>query len=301
MLVAVKFTNFIRKCTIITVMDKLIINFTPTGMLPNKGMTPHVPVTTDEIVNEILQAARLGASMIHIHARDASEQHTTNKEAYGEIIRKVREQNKEIILGVTTSGRKDSSFESRSEVLELEGPLKPDTASLTLSSLNFNQQASMNSPQVIQKLAKKMLDNSIKPELEVFDIGMINYAHYLIKKDLIKPPYYFNLLLGNIACAQADLIMAGLMLRELPKESTWSFAGIGDAQLKMNATAIVWGGGVRVGLEDNIFFDNPVRKVLATNLMLIQRIVNLARTYGREIATPREVRQLLGLRMPEEI
>ena len=282
-------------------MEKLIINFTPTGMIPTKDMTPHVPISPEEIANEILEAAKLGVSMVHIHGREEDGEPTSNKEIYGEIIRRVREKNKEIILGVTTSGRKETSFEGRSQVLDLEGPLRPDTASLTLSSLNFNKEASMNSPDLIQKLAKKMLDNGIKPELEVFDIGMINYAHYLIKKDLVKPPFYFNLLLGNIACAQADLIMAGLMLRELPPGSTWSFAGIGDAQLKMNALAVVWGGGVRIGLEDNIYFDNPVRKVLASNLQLIQRIVTLAKTYGREIATPREVRQMLCLRMPEEI
>jgi 3-keto-5-aminohexanoate cleavage enzyme len=282
-------------------MNKLIINFTPTGMIPTKDMTPHVPISPKEIATEVLQAAKLGVSMVHLHGREENGEPTCEKGVYEEIIRRIRAENKEIIIGVTTSGRKETSFEGRSQVLDLKGPLKPDTASLTLSSLNFNKQASINSPQIIQQLAKKMLDNGIKPELEVFDIGMINYAHYLIKKELIKPPYYFNLLLGNIACAQADLIMAGLMLRELPKGSTWSFAGIGDAQLKMNSLAVVWGGGVRIGLEDNIFFDNPVRKVLATNLQFIKRIVNLANTYGRQIATPREVRQMLNLRTPEEI
>lgn len=282
-------------------MKKLILNFTPTGMIPTKAMNPHTPVTPEEIADEVLKAAELGVSIVHLHARDENEEPTGSKEVYADIIRRIRAKNKEIVIGVSTSGRKDKTFEGRSAVLELEGDAKPDMASLTLSSLNFNKQASMNSPEMIQKLAAKMLEKGIKPELEAFDIGMINYGNYLIKKGLIQPPHYFNLLLGNIACAQADLINAGLMIRELPEQSTWAFAGIGDAQLKMNTLALIWDGHVRVGLEDNIFFDNPVRSQLASNIQMIERIVSFAKTYGREIATPREVRQMLGLRSPEEI
>jgi 3-keto-5-aminohexanoate cleavage enzyme len=282
-------------------MEKLIINFTPTGMIPTKNMTPHIPVTAEEIAKDILKAAKAGASMVHIHARDENQQPSSNKEHYADIIRKVRAENKEIIIGVTTSGRNVTDFEGRSSVLDLDGDVKPDTASLTLSSLNFNKTASVNSPEMIQGLARKMLEKGIKPELEVFDIGMLNYAKYLIKKGILQPPFYFNLLLGNIACAQADLINVGLMLRELPEKSTWALAGIGDAQLKMNSLAVVWGGGVRVGLEDNIYLDNPIRSKLATNLELVERIASIAKTQGREIATPREVRKLLGLRKPEEV
>ncbi|MHC4758857.1 MAG: 3-keto-5-aminohexanoate cleavage protein, partial [Planctomycetota bacterium] len=107
-------------------------------------------------------------------------------------------------------------------MLELSGELKPDFASLTLSSLNFNNIASINSPQMIKALAGKMLEKGIRPELEVFDLGMINYAKYLISKELIKPPYYFNLILGNIACAQPNMLSMGLMVRELPENSIWS-------------------------------------------------------------------------------
>jgi 3-keto-5-aminohexanoate cleavage enzyme len=282
-------------------MQKLIINFTPTGMIPTKNMTPHVPITPEEIASDVLKAADLGASIVHLHARDENEEPTSNKEIYADIIGRIREKNKEIIICVTTSGRKDNTFEGRSQVLDLEGPVKPDMASLTLSSLNFNKTASINSPEMIKGLAAKMLEKGIKPELEAFDIGMINYANYLIKKGLLQPPYYFNLLLGNIACAQADLINAGLMIRELPENSIWAFAGIGDYQLKMNTLSLTWGGGVRVGLEDNIYYDNPLRSKLATNTEMVERIVSFAKTYGRAIATPREVREILGLRSPEEI
>lgn len=275
-------------------MKKLIINFTPTGMIPTKKMTPHVPIAPEEIASDVIKCAEAGASMVHLHARDERGAPTYKKETYQEIIQRVREKNKNIILCVSTSGRDFPDFEKRSEVLDLEKPYKPDMASLTLSSLNFNKVASINSPETIKKLAQKMLDKNIKPELEVFDIGMINYAKYLIKKGLIKPPYYFNLLLGNIACAQADLFNLGIMLRDLPPESVWSVAGIGSFQLKMNSLGVIWGGGVRVGLEDNIWFDNE-RTKLATNYELIKRVADIAKALGREIASPQEVRNMLNL------
>ena len=147
---------------------------------------------------------------------------------------------------------------------------------------------------MIQDLARKMLDNGIKPELEAFDLGMINYAHYLIRKGLIKPPYYFNLILGNIACAQANLLNLGLMIRELPDNSIWSVGGIGGHQLQMNAMSIVAGGGVRIGLEDNIFFDAE-REIPATNRMLVERILKIATAMGRKPYTQKEARAVLGV------
>ena len=166
--------------------------------------------------------------------------------------------------------------------------------SLTLSSLNFNKQASINSPEMIQMLAQKMLDNGIKPELEVFDIGMINYAKYLHKKGLIIPPFYFNLILGNIACAQANILNLGIMINELPSGSIWSVGGVGDAQLKMNINAMINGGGVRVGLEDNIWLTSK-RSKLVFNADLLKRIYDIAKLLEIEIATPNEVRKALEL------
>ena len=232
--------------------NKFIFNFTPTGMIPTKDMTEHVPIQPEEIITQVLETAELGVNMVHLHARDIeTEAPTYKKEVYSEIISGIRQKNKDLVLCVSTSGRNFPEFEKRSQVLELTGEVKPDFGSLTLSSLNFNKQASMNAPDMIRALAQKMLDNNIRPELEAFDLGMINYAKYLITKGLVKPPYYFNLILGNIACAQANILSLGLMINELPSESIWSAGGIGNWQLKMNAMSIIEGGGVRVGLEDN--------------------------------------------------
>jgi len=181
-----------------------------------------------------------------------------------------------------------------SEVLELTGICKPDFGSLTLSSLNFNKQASVNNPDMIIALATKMLKNGIKPELEAFDLGMINYAKYLISKDLITPPYYFNLILGNIACAQANMLSFGLMEKELPEDSIWSAGGVGNSQLKINTMSLLSGGGIRVGLEDNIWYDDE-RTQLASNTGLLKRIKIIAETLEMEPFSKTEARKMLGL------
>lgn len=272
-----------------------ILNFTPTGMIPTKQMTSFVPVAVDEIVAQVLEVAELGVNMVHLHARDPETGMPTYKAPlYAEIIEGIRKENNELIICVSTSGRDFFEFEKRSEVLDLKGHFKPNFGSLTLSSLNFNKQASVNAPDMIKSLARKMLDNGIRPELEIFDLGMINYAKYLIRKDLLRPPYYFNLILGNIACAQADMMSLGLMVRELPPDSIWAVGGVGNAQLPMNAMSIVAGGGVRIGLEDNIWFD-LARTRLATNRELVERILLIAEAMGRKPYTCAEARALLDL------
>jgi len=275
--------------------EDLIINFTPTGMIPTKEMTPHVPVGISEIVEDVLEANDIGITMVHLHARESVNGTPTYKrEIYSKIIEGIRKYAPQLVVCVSLSGRNFSQLEQRTDPLFLEGPLKPDMGSLTLSSLNFNSIASINSPQMIQDLALVMKEKGIAPELEVFDVGMINYAKYLEKKELIKPPYYFNLLLGNIACAQAELLHAGLMIKDLPKDALWSLAGIGNAQLKMNSLSIAIGGGVRVGLEDNIWYDAQ-RTKLATNTDLLKRVHIISKANSRKIMQPMEFRKRMNL------
>ena len=276
-------------------VHKLIINFTPTGMIPTKEMTPYIPLSPQEIIKEVLDARQFGISMVHLHARNQDGKLSCQKEIYSEIISGIRQIDSDLILCVSTSGRFWTEFEKRSDCLRLEGTSKPDMASLTLSSLNFNNEASINSPQTIQMLAKMMMEMGIKPELEAFDIGMINYAKYLYSKSLLKPPLYFNLILGNIACAQANILNLGMIINELPEGSIWSAGGVGDAQLKMNVCAMINGGGVRVGLEDNIWL-NPKRDKLATNMDLLKRISTISQYLELETASPKDVRAYLELK-----
>ena len=273
----------------------LIVNFTPTGMIPTKEMTPHVPISVEEIVEDVRRAVDIGITMVHLHARDAATGKSTYKaEVFGEIIAGIRSFSKDLVVCVSLSGRNIPEFEKRAEPLQLEGDLKPDMGSLTLSSLNFNRVASVNSPEMIQKLANEMKSRGILAELEAFDAGMINYGKYLEKKGILEPPHYFNLLLGNIACAQADLLHTGIMIHDLPDNSFWSLAGIGDYQWMMNSIAVVSGGGVRIGLEDNIWFDTA-RTRLASNSDLLLRVHRLAEATERRVMSPAKLRELLNL------
>ncbi|MBY5956851.1 3-keto-5-aminohexanoate cleavage protein [Membranicola marinus] len=279
-------------------MSSYIINFTPTGMVPTKDHSVHVPIAPQEIIDEVLEAREYGISIVHLHARDAEGKPTWKKEIYQEIIEGIRKEegshHEALIICVSASGRNWPDFERRSECMDLNGGCKPDMASLTLSSLNFTSGPSTNSPEMIQKLATKMLRNGIKPELEVFDPGMINYAKYLHKKGIIKPPFYFNIILGNIASSQAGLLDVGYLLSQLPPQSYWSLGGIGASQLKMNTTGLVHGGGVRVGLEDNLYYDAQGTQ-LATNIQLLKRITEIGRLLGSEPYSPGEARKILGL------
>jgi 3-keto-5-aminohexanoate cleavage enzyme len=273
----------------------LIVNFAPTGMIPTKDMTPHVPVSVAEVVEDVHEAWEIGITMVHLHARDDRDGEPTYKaEVYRDIIEGIRNFTKDLVVCVSLSGRTFRTLEKRAAPLQLDGDSKPDMGSLTLSSVNFNRVASTSSPDMIKSLARQMKSRGILAELEAFDVGMINYAKYLERKELLEPPHYFNLILGNISCAQADLLHAAIMVRDLPPHSYWSFAGVGNAQLMMNSIAIAAGGGVRVGLEDNIWYD-PNRTRLARNADLIRRIHGLAEANERKIMTSSKLRSLLDL------
>ena len=271
-----------------------ILNFAPTGMVPRRKDNPNVPISPNEISEQVHAAVELGITIVHLHARDTNEEPSHSIELYGQIIEKIRSFAPELVICVSLSGRKRPDFKSRSGPLSLEGNLKPDMGSLTLSSLNFSRQSSMNAPDMVQDLAKSMLDHCIVPELEVFDSGMINYANYMIKKKLIEAPFYFNLLLGNPANAQADPLSFGAMLACLPDKSLWGVGGIGSAQTTSAMLGIASGGGVRIGLEDNLFYDEE-RSKLATNANLLQRVHQLAELLGKRVMTAKEFRVALKM------
>lgn len=275
-------------------MSKIIINFTPTGMIPTKEDTPYVPVSVSEIIEDVRKAVDLGITMVHLHARDDQGHPSSHPELYEQIILGIRAFAPELIICVSTSGRIENALNQRAAVLHLEGKAKPDMASLTLSSLNFNKSASINSPDTIYALASTMKAFGIKPELEVFDLGMANMIKVLLKKELISEPYYVNLILGNIASAQVDFLSIGVLLNDLPDHSVISLGGVGRDQLKANSLAISTGLGVRVGLEDNYWYDTE-RTLLATNMSLLERIHTLIKANQHELMSSKECRELLHL------
>ena len=279
----------------LTPYPELIVNFCPTGMIPTKQMTPHVPIAPAEVIEEACGALERGVAIVHLHARDEKGKPTYRADLYETMILGIRGHFPDAIICVSCSGRDFPQFERRSEVLELTGAARPDLASLTLTTLDFPTGTSHNAPEMVIALGEKMVARGIKPELECFDFGMINAANMLIAKGLLgEPPYYFNLLLGSRYSVPATARHLSNMVEDLPPESVWSAAGIGLFQLPMNTLAIAMGGHCRVGLEDNIYHDFD-RAELATNLGLVDRIALLADTFGRRMATPARARALLGL------
>jgi uncharacterized protein (DUF849 family) len=274
---------------------ELIINFCPTGMIPTKALTPHVPITPAEVIEDACRALELGVAIVHLHARELDGTPTYRGEIYEEMILGIRGHFSDAIICVSCSGRNFPEFERRSEVLQLTGAARPDLASLTLTSLDFPTGTSQNAPDMVIKLAQTMVERGIKPELECFDFGMINAANMLIGKGLLGgAPYYFNLLLGSRYSAPATARHLSNMLEDLPPDSLWSAAGIGLFQLPMNVLAIAMGGHCRVGLEDNIYhgFD---RGELATNEGLVERVAKISEAFGRPLASSARARALLGL------
>jgi len=267
---------------------KTIINFCPTGMIPTKEMTPYVPVSPSEIIEQTHEAYEIGITIAHLHARDQKGTPTYKKNVYQKIFEGVRKYCPDLIICGSTSGRNFPEFEKRSEVLEL----KPDMASLTLSSLNFQKTASLNAPDMIKALANKMNKYGVNTELECFDMGMINYGNYLIKKGIIKGPFYWNLLFGNIAGFQPNLAQISAALNEIPKNHYIALAGLGSYQLKVNSIAIASNLGARVGIEDNLWFDESKTK-LASNIALVKRIHQLMSIHETQLMQSKEL-GLLG-------
>jgi len=276
------------------IRKKLIINAALSGNFSSKDSNPNVPYTPEEIASDARKCYALGASFFHIHVREDDGAPSCRKERFEETLSKIRKHCPKALLCATTSGRVHKTFEQRSAVLEIEGDGKPDFASLSLGSMNFPTEASINQPAMIERLAKKMAEKGIRPELEVFETGMINYAVYLSKKGHLTGPLYLNMffgLLGTMPGRMADLVHQA---SSIPGGWVWGAAGGGRFQLPVNTASILMGGHVRVGLEDNLFYDYD-KQVPATNPMLIERIVRIAKELGRPIATPEEAREMLGV------
>ncbi len=278
-------------------MQPLIINLAPTGLVPTRNQSRHVPLSVQEIVDDVVRCAGIGASMVHLHARDADGLPCQEPAIYRDIISGIRDQCPALVIVTTTSGRLAPEVEQRAAPLYLTGGAKPDMASLTLGSMNFSTTASINAPGTIMRLAEIMQERGVKPELEVFDVGMVNVAKILIGKGLLTPPYYFNILLGNPATSQLNLLQLGAIVADLPPGSIWSLAGLGRFQNRANGLGVVMADGVRTGLEDNLWLDDE-RAVPATNAALVQRIAAQAAALRRPLSSHAQTRAALGLGAP---
>jgi 3-keto-5-aminohexanoate cleavage enzyme len=262
-------------------------------MVPKKSDNPHVPTTPEEIAGDCARCAELGASIFHIHARDERGEPDWRAERFTDILAEARARCPDAIFCVTTSGRRVKEVEKRTA--SLDAVPRPEMASLTLGSMNFKHEASLNDPPVIERLASAMYERGIVPELEVFDIGMARFANHLIARGTLRPPFYFNVILGNVASAGAHPADLWAIVKELPAESMWCVGGIGRSQLPAATLGILFGNGVRVGLEDNLRLPDGRP---ASNPDLVERIVKIGTLLGRDPMPASELRMTLGLSSP---
>lgn len=273
-------------------MEKLIITVAPTGSVPKKKDTPHVPVTPDEIAETAYLCEQEGASVIHVHCRDENENPTSDYSIFKETIEKIRKRTNMLVM-VSTSGVAGRSDEERAQPLKTGA----DMASLTTDSLNFTGRKPsivyVNTWETVTYLAKRMLELSIKPELEAFDVGFVHQGIKLAQQGLVNGPMHFQLVLGVDGGIPATLDNLLHMTRQLPSTSTFSVAGIGKWQLNMTAAAIVSGGHVRVGLEDNIYYS---KGKFARNEEFVARVRRLAEELQRDVASSEDAKHILGLK-----
>lgn len=271
-------------------MDKLIITACICGAEVTKEHNPAVPYTVEEIANEAYGAYKAGASIIHLHVRYDDGTPTQDVERFRECFEAIRAKCPDVIIQPSTGGAVGMSNDERLQPITL----MPEMATLDCGTCNFGgDDIFVNTENMIKDFGEKMIARGIKPEVEVFDKGMIDMANRLCKKGYIKAPMHFDFVMGvngGISGEPRDLVF---MKESIPQGSTWTVAGVGRYEFPMAVMGILMGGHVRVGFEDNVYISKGV--LAKSNAELVEKVVRLAKEFGREIATPDEAREILGL------
>lgn len=270
-------------------MGKLIITVATTGAVTTRDDTPYLPLTPREIADEVYASWQAGAAVAHIHVRDARGNPCMDFAAFQEIVTLVRGRC-DIILNLTTSGGLNLSDADRLRPLSLT----PELGSFDAGSMNFGPGVFVNRPDFLDTLAAEFKKWGVKPEIEVFEGGMINNALMVAKKGLLDPPLHFQFVLGVPGGLPASPKNLLFLVESIPSGSTWSVIGVGKGHLPMAVMGIIMGGHVRVGMEDNVYYEKGV--LARSNAQFVDRVVRLARMLGREVATPEEARKILGLK-----
>ena len=269
-------------------MEKLIITAALTGAEVTRAQQPNLPITPEEIALEAYECYKAGASIVHVHARDTEGNPTQDIDVYRQIKENI-EAKCNIIFQPSTGGAVWHTPEQRLQPVELA----PEMATLSCGTCNFGSDVFMNSEEYMEKFAKRMLEVGLKPEIEVFERGMIENAKTLVKKGLVKAPLHVDFVLGVPGACPGTPEDLMFMVNQLPEGWTWTVAGIGRSELPLAVMAIILGGHVRVGFEDNVYYSKG--RLAKSNAELVERIVRIAKEMGREVATPDEARQILGI------
>ncbi len=270
-------------------MDKLIITAAICGAEVTKEDNPNLPITAKELAEEALKAEEAGASIIHLHVRDQNGNPTQNKEVFKKAIDKMKELGVEAIIQPSTGGAAGMSWKERIQPIYL----KPEMATLDCGTTNFGDQVFINDLPLMRNFAAEMGKLDVLPELECFEVGHIYNALKLKNEGLLNKHLHFDLVLGVPGAMPASVKNLLFMVEHLPEDATWTTAGIGRYQLELAYHTIIMGGHVRVGFEDNLFYKKG--ELAESNAQLVKRIVRLAEEYGREIANPKETRQILEI------
>jgi len=270
----------------------VIITVAITGAVPKKKDNPAVPVVPAEQVESTHEAFEAGASLVHIHVRNPDESPGSDPELYGRVQEGVRKHCPGMIVQFSTGGR-GREQSKRGAMLYL----KPDMASLATGSVNFPANIYENPPDFVEGLAKAMLENDIKPEIEVFDLAMLYNAANLVKKGLLKDPPHVQFVMGipNAMPARRSIFdFLRSELKQILPNATWVAAGVARHQWEVNQWCMETGGHCRTGLEDNLKIEPD--RLAKSNAELVKKIVDSCARFDRRPATPKEARQILGLR-----
>ena len=273
-------------------MNKTIITVAVCGSVPTKEMNPAVPYTPKEIADSAIDSYKAGATIAHIHVRDPETGvPTSDISLFSEVVDRIRN-SCDMIINLTTSGinlKGENVIEQRLEPVKL----LPEICSFDIGSMNFQHRPFINSPEWGRLAAKRMREYSIKPEIEVFDMGHIRQAKHWLKEGLIDDPPYFQLCMGagwGIEATPENLLV---MKNALPPGVIWSVLGVGRMQLPMITMAMLSGGHVRVGFEDNIYLRRG--ELLKSNAQIVEVAANIIQQLQGEVANTNEAREILGL------
>lgn len=270
-------------------MEKLIITAAICGAEVTKEQNPNVPYTVEEIGREAEAAYKAGASIIHLHVREDDGTPTQDKERFRVCIEEIKKRCPDVIIQPSTGGAVGMTDAERLQPVEL----LPEMATLDCGTLNFGgDEIFVNTENTIKNFGKTMIEKGVKPEIEVFDKGMVDLAVRYAKQGYILEPMHFDFVLGvQMNATVRDLTFIS---SSIPAGSTWTVAGVGRHQIPMATAAIIMGGHARVGFEDNVYLSKGV--LAKSNGELVEKVVRIAKELGREVATPDEAREILGLK-----
>ena len=288
----------------------VIITCAVTGSGDSVGKHPAIPVTPQEIATSAIDAAKAGAAIVHIHVREPDTgKYSRRPELFREVVDRIRDSDTDVVLNLTTGMggdlflgpdedplalRENTDCVGQLERMQHVEQLLPEICSLDCGSFNYDEGAYVyiSTPAMLRLGAQRLQSIGVKPELEVFDLGHIAFARQMLAEGLLDAPPLFQICLGIRWGADADTRNFLTMVDQLPRGSNWAGFGVGSKEMPMVAQAVLLGGNIRVGLEDNLYLE---KGVFASNAQLVEKAVTIVQLLGCDIQTPAQARQTLGL------